>query len=77
MEGFLGNTVVKNLTANTGDTRDVGSVPRFRRSLGERNGNPLQYSGLENSIDRGAWWATIHRVSGLDTTERLNMQRVV
>ena len=77
MEGFLGNTVVKNLTANTGDTRDVGSVPRFRRSLGERNGNPLQYSGLENSIDRGAWWATIHRVSGLDTTEGLNMQRVV
>ena len=77
MEGFLGNAVVKNLTANAGDTRDVGSVPGFRRSLGERNGNPLQYSGLENSMDRGAWWATIQRVAGLDTTEGLNMQSVV
>ena len=42
---------------------DMGSIPGSRRSPGEGNGNPLQYSSLENSMDRGAWWATIHGVA--------------
>ena len=50
--------VVKNLPANAGDTRDAGSVPRSGRSPEVGNGNPFQYSCLENSMDRGAWWAT-------------------
>ena len=47
--------VVKNLPANTEDLRDTGSVPGSGRSPGEGNGNPLQYSCLENPMDRGAW----------------------
>ena len=47
--------VVKNLPANAGDIRDVGSIPGSGRSPGEGNGNPLQYSCLENPKDRGAW----------------------
>ena len=50
--------VVKNLPAKAGDTRDAGSVPGWGRSPGEGNGNPLQYSYLENPMDRGGWWAT-------------------
>ena len=52
--GFPGGTVVKNLPANTGDTRDMGSIPGLAKDLGEGNGNLLQYSCLENSMDRGA-----------------------
>jgi len=48
------------LGVNAGDIRDVGSIPGLGRSPGERNGNPLQYSCLENPMDRGAWWATVH-----------------
>ena len=48
--------MVKNLTANAGDTRDAVSVPRLGRCPGKGNGNPLQYSCLENPMDRGAWW---------------------
>ena len=51
--------MVKNLPANTGD---MGSIPGLGRSPGEENGNPLQYSCLENSMDRGAWRATVHGV---------------
>ena len=54
--------VVKNLPANTGSTRDVSG-----RSPGEGNDNPLQYSCLGNPMDRGAWWATVHRVSESQT----------
>ena len=54
--------VVKNLPASAGDIRDMGLIPRSGRSPGAGNGNPLQYSFLENFIDRGAWWAAIHRV---------------
>ena len=47
--------VVKNLPANAGDVRDMGSVPGLERSLGVEHGNPLQYSCLENHMGRGAW----------------------
>ena len=55
--------VVKNLPANAGDIRDAGSIAGLGRSPGGRNGNPLKYSCLENPMDRGAWWATVHRVA--------------
>ena len=58
--GFPAGSVVKNPPANAGDTRDAGSVPALGRSPGEGNDNPLQYSCLEKSMDRGAWWATVH-----------------
>ena len=55
--------MVKNLPANAGDARDMGLVPESGRSRGVGNGNPLQYSFLENSMDRGTWWATVHGVT--------------
>ena len=58
--------MLKNPFANAGD---VGSVRGLGRSPGGRNGNPLQYSCQENSMDRGGWQATVHGVAGLDTTE--------
>ena len=54
---------VKNPPANAGGTRDVCSIPGSGRSPGEGNGNLLQYSCLENSMDRGAWWAIVHRIA--------------
>ena len=59
--------VVKNLPANAGDIRDAGSVLGSGRSPGEGDGNPLQYSCLENPMDRGAWWATVHGVAKSQT----------
>ena len=58
----------KNLPANAGDLRDVGSIPGWGRFPGEGNGNPLQYSCLENPMDRGAWQATSVSEES-DTTE--------
>ena len=55
--------MVKNPPANAVDTADLGSVPGSGRSPGEGNGNPLQYSCLENSMDRGSWWATVHGIT--------------
>ena len=55
--------MIKKLPANEGDIRDVGSIPGSGRSLREGHGNPLQYSCLENPMDRGAWWATVHGVA--------------
>ena len=55
--------MVKDLPANEGDLRDAGLIPGLGRSPGEGHGNPLQYSGLENPLGRGAWWAMIHRVA--------------
>ena len=52
--------MVKNPPAYAGDAEDVGSIPGSGRSLGEGNGNPLQYSCLGNPMDRRAWWATVH-----------------
>ena len=57
--GFPGGTVVKNLLANKGDT---GLISMSGKSPGEGNGNPLQYSCLENPMDRGAWWAIVHEI---------------
>ena len=55
--------VVKNPPADERDMRDAGSVPQSERSPGGGHGNPLQYSLLENSMDRGAWWPTVHGVA--------------
>ena len=60
--------------ANGGDTRDVGSIPGSGRSPGGGNGNPLQYSCLENSKDRGPWQAAVHGVAELDMTEHIHTQ---
>ena len=66
--------VVKNLPANAGDIRDAGSIPGLGRSPGEGHSNPLQYSCLENPMDRGAWWAMVHGVTKSRTQlERLSM----
>ena len=62
--GFLGGSVVKNLPANAAD---MGSIPGLGRSTGEGNGNSLQYSSLENPMDRGAWQATVHEVAKSQT----------
>ena len=56
-------SVVKNPHANAGDARDAGSIPGLGRFPGRGNGNSLQYSCLINSMDRGAWWATVHGLS--------------
>ena len=58
--GFLAGSVVKNLPVNIGDT---GLILESGRSPGEGNGNPLQYSCLENPMDRGAWWAAVREVA--------------
>ena len=58
--GFPAGSGSKEFTCNVGD---LGSIPGCGRSPGGGNGNPLQYSCLENSMDRGAWWATVHGVA--------------
>ena len=55
--------LVKNLPSNVGDVGDVGLIPGLGRFPGVGNGNPLQYSCLENSMDRETWWATLHGVT--------------
>ena len=60
MLGFPGGSDGKDSACSVGD---LGSVPGLGRSPGEGNGNPLQYTGLENPRDRGAWWATVHGVA--------------
>ena len=62
--GFPGGSDGKESALNEGD---LGSIPGSRRSPGKGNGNPLQYSCLENSMDRGAWWATVHGVTKSQT----------
>ena len=58
--------MVKNPPANAGDLRDTGSIPGSQRSARGGHGNPFQYSFLENLMDRGAWRATVHRVTESD-----------
>ena len=62
--GFFGDATVKNPPANAGN---VGSISGLGRSSGEGNGNPLQYSCLENPMDRGAWRATVHEIAKSQT----------
>ena len=64
--------VVKNLPANAGDIRDMGLIPGSGRSPGGGHGSPLQFSCLENPMDRGAWWTTLHRV----TQSRTRLKRL-
>ena len=71
--GFPGVSVVKNLPASVGDTRDMGSIPGWGRFPGGGNGNLLQCSCLENAINREAWWATVHSVTEMDTTEAIKL----
>ena len=59
--------VVKNPPANAGDVRDLGLIPGSGRSPGGGHDNPLQYSGLENPMDRGSWWVTVHGVTKSQT----------
>ena len=62
--GFPGGSDGKESFCNVGD---LGSIPGWGRSPGEGNGSPLQYSCLENSVDRGAWWAVVHGVTKSQT----------
>ena len=64
---FSGGTAVKNLPANAGETRDVGLIPQLGRLPRVGNGNPLQYSCLQNPMDRGAWRSTAHGVTKSET----------
>ena len=67
--------MVRNPPANAGDARDVGSISGVERSPGEGNGNPLQYSFLENPMNRGAWQATVPGVTKSQTRlKRLSIQ---
>ena len=61
--------MVKNPPANAGDLRDLDSIPELGRCPGEGHGNPLQYSCLENPMDRGGWQATVYRVAESDMSE--------
>ena len=71
---FPGDSVVKNPPANAGDTSDAGLIPGLGRSPGEGNGNLLQYSCLENPMDRGAWQAIVHEVAKSQTgLEQINI----
>ena len=65
--GFLSGSMIKNLPTNAGDTRDTGLIPGLGRPPGGGNGNPLQYSSLENPMDRGAWRGTVHSVAQSQT----------
>ena len=66
-KGFPGGASGKESASHAGDKRDEGSIPGLGRSLGGKNGNLLKYSCLENPMDRGAQWATVHGVAKSQT----------
>ena len=73
-KGFPGGTLGQESTCNAGDAGDVSLKTVSERSPGGGHGNPLQYSRLDKSMDRGAWWATVHRVAKNQTLlKQLNM----
>ena len=75
LKGFPGGTMVKKLLANAGDIKEASSIPGSGRPPREWHDNPLQYSCLENPMDRGAWWATAHKVTKSQTClKRLSMR---
>ena len=74
--GFPGGAVVKNPPASEGDARHWSLILGQGRSPEEGNGNPLQDSCLENPMDRGAWWATVHGVAESDAAEQLSVPAV-
>ena len=67
MPSQVAEVIKKTLPVHAGDVRDVGLIPGLGRSPGEWNGNPLQYPCLENPMDRGAWWATVHGITESQT----------
>ena len=69
--------LVKILPANAGNARDMGLIPGSGRFPGEGNGNPLQYSCLENSMDRGAWLSTVYEVAESNTTKPTDLLRTI
>ena len=75
--GSPDSSVVKNSLAEAGDTGDAGSMPGSGRFPEGGNGNPLQYSCLGNPMERGAWWATVHRISELDKTKHTEKMQIV
>ena len=81
VSGFRSGSVMKNMPASTGDTGNMGSIPGSRRSPGGGNGNPLQYSCLENPVDRRTWRGTVHRVTQIESdmteaTEHAHIHRL-
>ena len=75
MKGFPSDSVIKNPHANARDTGDAASISGSGRSPGGGNGNPLQYSRLENPINRGAWWATVLGVTKSQKCLSTHMQQ--
>ena len=67
LQDFQMAVVVKNMSVNAKDIRDMGSIPGLGRSPRGGHGNPLQYSCLENPMERGEWWATVHRITKSQT----------
>ena len=75
LEDFPGGSVVNNPPANAEDAGNTSLIPGFGRSPGGGYGNPLQYSCLENPMDRGAWWATVHGFVESDMTKQLSIRK--